>query len=132
MLGNRFQKHSIAWYLILAVCVFPLLGAHVHAFDPHHGSSPHPWDQGLHSHQHADHDSIDRAAAPNNDDTVVELGGESLLQQVIKIFQYAVLFAFLPAALTARRFSYPSNYVAPVWLRPPSRSPCQPRAPPAV
>lgn len=130
--GIRFGKRSIAWYLIAAVCVFPLLGAHVHAFNPHHASAPHPFDQELHSHQYAAHDTIDDAATPSHDDIVVELDGESVLQQVLKIFQYVALFALLLVVWSTKRITHFSRYVVPLWLYAPSRRPCQPRAPPAI
>lgn len=130
LLNVRFGKY-ISWYLILAVCVFPLLGAHVHAFDTHHVSSPHPLDADLHSHQHSTHDSFDAVGDLNSDDAVVDLGGESVAQQVLIILQLAVLLTFLPIAGAALRFSCPSTYPAPLRLRPPIHRQCQPRAPPA-
>lgn len=129
---SRSKKHAIVWYVIVAVCVFPLLGAHVHAFNPHHVASPHPLEPGLHSHQYASHDGIDINVAQNTDDYAVDLGGESVLQQVLKILQHAVLLAWLPVALAVLRFRYPSASLAPIVPRPPRLRQCQPRAPPVI
>lgn len=129
--GIRTGRRFIAWYLIVAVCVLPLLGAHVHAFNPHHASGPHPFDPELHSHQYTAHESIDDIATPGHDDIVVELNGESVLQQVMKIFQYVVLFLLLIVAWKARRIIDVARYIIPIWLHSPALHPCQPRAPPA-
>lgn len=126
----RSAKVHIAWYLILAVCAFPLLGAHLHAVESHHAAGPHPLDPELHFHSYSHHESIDTVAAPAGDDLVVELEGESLLQQILKIFQQGVFLALLPLAGTALRPKFPSTYTAPFRPRPPTLYQRQPRAPP--
>lgn len=128
----RSARVHIAWYLMLAVCAFPLLGAHLHAVESHHADGPHPWDPGLHFHSYSHHESIDSHAAPAGDDLVVELDGESVLQQVLKIFQQGVLLALLPIAGAALQFSFPAMYFVLLRHRPPTLSQGRPRAPPAL
>lgn len=127
---NRFKRQCLAWYLVLAVCVFPLLGAHLHTADTHHTEGLHPFDQSLHSHVYAHHESIDVAVAPSTDDSAVDLEGESLQQQLIKVLQQAALVAFLlPIGAASGVFVLPRNFV-PWRLRPPNIRQRLSRAPP--